>query len=159
MAAELEQNFANNTVLMAYRMPSINAAIALGQRNPRKALEYLESAEPSELGQPTPMGLAPLYPVYLRGEAYLALRDGPAAAAEFQKILDHPGIALASPLTPLAQLGCAQAAVMSKNTDAARTAYRALLLLWKNADAGLAPLNSARTELTTLPTPAPPAEG
>jgi DNA-binding winged helix-turn-helix (wHTH) protein len=155
MAADLEQNFANNTVLIAYRMPSVNAAIALGQRNPRKALEYLEIAEASELGQPTPTGLAPLYPVYLRGQAYLALKDGPAAAAEFQKILDHPGIALASPLAPLAQLGCAQAAVMSNDTDAARSAYRALLLLWKDADAGLAPLNAARAELTALPTPPP----
>jgi len=150
MAANLEREFPNNTVLQVYRIPSIKAAIALARRNPRQALEYLESAKPSELGQPTPTGLAPLYPVYLRGEAYLALHEGRAAAAEFQRILDHPGISLASALGPLAELGRARAAAMSEDEATARAAYRNVLLLWKDADPGLGPLNSAKAELSSL---------
>jgi hypothetical protein len=153
-AADLQRDFPNNTVLMAYRMPSIRAAIALSARDPRRALQLLESARPYELGQPTPTGLAPLYPVYLRGEAYLSLHDGRSAATEFQKVLDHPGIALTSALGPLSQLGVARAAAVSADIVAARRAYRDFLVLWKNADPGLALLSSARAELATLPGPA-----
>jgi eukaryotic-like serine/threonine-protein kinase len=150
IAAELEADNSKNTVWMLYRLPSIKAAIALSRGNPRRALEILEPARPYELGIPTPSGLAPLYPPYLRGQAYLLLRDGGAAALEFQKILDHPGIAPNLPLRALAQLQLARAAVVAKDVAAARSAYRDFLALWKDADSNVPVFIAARSELARL---------
>jgi eukaryotic-like serine/threonine-protein kinase len=150
IARELATDNSKNTVLMLYRLPSIEAAIALGQGNPKRALELLETVRPYELGEPTPSGLAPLYPVYLRGQAYLALRDGAAAAAEFDKILGHPGIALNSPLGVLARLQRARAAVLVKDLPAARSDYRDFLALWKDADSDVPVFIAAKSELARL---------
>jgi eukaryotic-like serine/threonine-protein kinase len=147
---QLEDNDARNTVLMLYRLPSIQAAIALARNDPTSALELLEPSRSSELGQPTPSGLASLYPVYLRGEAYLLLRNGPAAMREFQKILDNPGIALNSPLGSLAQLQWARAAVLTKDVEGARRALRSFFELWKDADTNIPILSVARSELARL---------
>jgi len=46
-----------------------------------------------------------LYPVYLRGEAYLGAKQGTAAATEFQKILGHSGVVGNEPIGVLAHLG------------------------------------------------------
>jgi eukaryotic-like serine/threonine-protein kinase len=150
IARELATDNSKNTVLMLYRLPSIEAAIALRQGNPKRALELLETVRPYELGEPTPSGLAPLYPVYLRGQAYLALRDGAAAAAEFDKILGHPGIALNSPLGVLARLQRARAAVLVKDLPAARSDYRDFLALWKDADSDVPVFIAAKSELARL---------
>jgi eukaryotic-like serine/threonine-protein kinase len=150
IAAELAMDNSKNTVLILYRLPSIEAAIALGKGNPRRALELLESAKPYELGRPTPSGMALLYPVYLRGQAYLSLRDGPAAAVEFQKILDHPGIVLNGALGALALLQRARAAVLSGDLPTARNSYRDFLTLWKDADADVPVFIAAKSELARL---------
>ena len=150
LATELATHNSQNTVLMLGRLPSIEAAIALSKGNPRRALELLESARSSELGQPTPSGLAPLYPVYLRGQAYLSLHDGPAAAVEFQKIIDHPGITLNGPLGALARLQRARAAVLAKDMPTARSAYRDFLTLWKEADSDVPVFIAAKLELARL---------
>jgi eukaryotic-like serine/threonine-protein kinase len=150
IATELATDNSENTVLILYRLPSIEAAIALARGNPRRALELLETARSYELGEPTPTGLAPLYPVYLRGQAYLSLRDGPAAAVEFQKILDHPGIALNGPLGALALLQSARAAALTRDLPAARSAYRAFLTLWKEADTDIPVFIAAKSELARL---------
>ena len=86
LARELESDYSSNTVLMLYRLPTIKAAIELRKGNPGRALDILAPLEPFELGLPTPAGLAPLYSPYLRGQAYMMLHNGAAAAAEFQKI-------------------------------------------------------------------------
>jgi eukaryotic-like serine/threonine-protein kinase len=150
IATELATDNSENTVLILYRLPSIEAAIALAHGNPRRALELLETARSYELGEPTPAGLAPLYPVYLRGQAYLSLRDGPAAAVEFQKILDHPGIALNGPLGALGLLQRARAAALTRDLPAARSAYRAFLTLWKEADTDIPVFIAAKSELARL---------
>jgi DNA-binding winged helix-turn-helix (wHTH) protein/tetratricopeptide (TPR) repeat protein len=150
IATELATDNSKNTVLILYRLPSIEAAIALAHGNPRRALELLETVRSVELGEPTPAGLAPLYPVYLRGQAYLSLRDGPAAAVEFQKILDHPGIALNGPLGALALLQRARAAALTRDLPAARSAYRAFLTLWKEADTDIPVFIAAKSELARL---------
>jgi len=149
IATELATD-SKNTVLILYRLPSIKAAIALSKGNARRALELLEPAQSSDLGQPTPSGLAPLYPVYLRGQAYLSLHDGVAAAAEFQKILDHPGIALNFPLGALAQLQRARADVLAEDIPAARSAYGDFLTLWRDADPDVPVLIAAKAELARL---------
>ena len=87
---------------------------------------------------------------YLRGQAYLQLKDGERPASEFQSILDHRGEVPASMLYPLAHLGLARAAVLANNPEKARAAYDAFLALWKDADPDLRPLKDARLEYSRL---------
>jgi eukaryotic-like serine/threonine-protein kinase len=150
IANELEKSYPSNTVLMVYRLPSVKAAIALRQGNPSRALQLLEVVKPYELGQPTPSPLAPLYPAYLRGQAYLSLHKAAAAAVEFQKLLDHPGVALNFPLGALAHLQLAKAYALAGDTPKARSAYQDFLNLWKGADPGLPILKQAKAEYVRL---------
>jgi tetratricopeptide (TPR) repeat protein len=126
-------------------VPAIRAAIALDEKNPAAALEALQPAAPYELGSPPP-GIAFLYPVYLRGLAYLQAGEGKLAAAEFQKVLDHRGIALNFPTAALAHLQLARAKAMSGDKDGAREAYRDFLTLWKGADTDNPVLRQAKAE-------------
>jgi hypothetical protein len=91
-----------------------------------------------------------LYPVYLRGAAYVAAHLGSAAAAEFQKILDHPGIVLNEPIGPPAHLGLARAYTLSGDTAKAKTAYQNFLALWKDADPDIPILQQAKAEYAKL---------
>jgi eukaryotic-like serine/threonine-protein kinase len=86
----------------------------------------------------------------VRGEAYLRARQPDSAAQEFQKILDHRGIAGASPVESLARLGLAQSRAMSGNTAAAKTAYQDFLALWKDADPDVPILLQAKAEYAKL---------
>jgi Tfp pilus assembly protein PilF len=150
IANELGRNYSSNTVLRLYRLPSINAAIALRKGNSSQALEQLEIVKPYELGQPTPTPLGTLYPAFLRGQAYLLMQDGTAAAAEFQKVLDHRGIALNFPLGALAHLGLGRAYSVAGDAAKARTAYQDFFALWKDADPGIPILQQAKTEYSNL---------
>jgi hypothetical protein len=150
IADELEKNYPSNTVLTVYRLPAVKAAIAINKGNPAQAISLLEVAKPYELGEPTPMPLATLYPPYLRGQAYLLLHNGSAAAAEFQKLLDHPGIALNFSLGPLASLQIARAYAISGDTAKARAAYNDFLTLWKDADPDIPILVAAKSEYAKL---------
>jgi eukaryotic-like serine/threonine-protein kinase len=139
---QLQRENPRNTVFTQYRLPSIKAAIALSQGNPARAIECLEMIRPYELGQPSPSGLAPLYPAYLRGLAYLSLHNGAAAAVEFNKLLDNPGVALNFTPAILAHLELARAYVLTDGTAKARSAYEGFLTLWKDADSSV-PLHVA----------------
>ena len=90
------------------------------------------------------------YPAYLRGEAYLAQHQGPAAAAEFQKILDHRGVVISDPIGALAHLQQGRAFALSGDKVEARAAYREFLQLWKEADAGTPVFERARVEYLNL---------
>jgi tetratricopeptide (TPR) repeat protein len=92
-----------------------------------------------------------LYPVYVRGEAYLAAHQGREAAAEFQKILDHRGIVLNEPIGALANLQLGRAYAMQGDTAKARTAYQDFLTLWKDADSDIPILRQAKSEYAKLP--------
>jgi serine/threonine protein kinase/tetratricopeptide (TPR) repeat protein len=133
LADDLSEQFPSDTFVNDYWVPAIRAAIALDEKNPAAALEALRPAVPYELGSPPP-GIAFLYPVYLRGLAYLQADEGKLAAAEFQKILDHRGVVLNFPTAALAHLQLARAKAMIGDRDGAREAYRDFLTLWKNAD-------------------------
>ena len=91
-----------------------------------------------------------MYPVYIRGEAYLAAHQGREAAAEFQKILDHRGIVLNEPIGALAHLQLGRAYVMSGEIAKARAAYQDFLTLWKNADPDIPILKEAKAEYAKL---------
>ena len=87
-----------------------------------------------------------LYPVYVRGEAYLMLHDGNRAAAEFQKALDHRCLVLMDFKSALARLGLARAYAMQGDGAKAKAAYQDFLTLWKDADPDVPILISAKAE-------------
>jgi Tfp pilus assembly protein PilF len=91
-----------------------------------------------------------MYPVFVRGEAYLAARQGKQAAAEFQKILDHPGIVLNQPISPLAHIGLARAYALQGDEVKARAAYQEFITVWKDADPGIPILVTAKAEYAKL---------
>ena len=92
-----------------------------------------------------------LYPIYVRGLAYLAARQPAAAAAEFQRILDHRSIVLVDPMDAMARLQLARALALSGDTVKAKSAYDDLLTLWKNADPDIPVVKEARAEYARLP--------
>jgi DNA-binding winged helix-turn-helix (wHTH) protein/tetratricopeptide (TPR) repeat protein len=139
-----------NTRLNYYWLTTIRAAIELGHKNPAKAIELLQPAGAYELGYSEPFQFGTLYPVYVRGEAYLALHQGSQAAAEYQKILYHRGIVLNCPTGALAHLGLARAYTMQGDTAKAKAAYQDFLALWKDADPDIPILIAAKAEYAKL---------
>jgi len=112
-----------------------------------KAIEALQAAGPYELGGVVNSALRP---VYVRGEAYLAAHHGSEAAAEFQKILEHRGVAVNEPIGVLAHLQIGRAYVMQGETAKARAAYQDFLTLWKDADPDIPILIAAKSEYANL---------
>src|SRR5205823_4562882 len=111
--------FPEDTNAQYYELPVLRALIALGQHQPEKALEALEVARPYDLADAGPAfgyQFGGLYPVYVRGLAYLAARRPAEAAAEFQKVLDNRGIVMGEPIGALARLQLARAMVLSNNS-------------------------------------------
>src|ERR1700674_3560771 len=148
LAGELAKSDPSSTVLMDYWLPVIQSAVQLRQGNPAKAGSLLEVAAPYELGNPSPFGN--LYPIYVRGQAYLLTHNGRAAAAEFQKIIDHPGIILNYPTGALAFVQLGRAEAMSGDMAKARKAYQDFFALWKSTDADIPVLKEAKAEYAKL---------
>ncbi len=145
----LQKSEPTNTYLKVYWLPVIEASIAMAQQAPDRAIVALEPALPYELGQPPP-ATSTMYPPYIRGLAYLAQRNGSAAASEFQKFLDHPGIVQNFLLGSLARLQLARAYAISGDTAKAKTAYQDFLALWKDADPDIPILQEAKAEYAKL---------
>src|SRR5262249_43223703 len=134
LSSDLAKRFPQDTIVQFNYLPTIRAAIRLSNAEPAKAVEALVPATPYELGGNFENLNFLLYPVYLRGEAYLAEKQGDAAATEFQKILDHPGLVRNEPIGALARLQLARAYALSDNQETARSAYNEFLTEWKGAD-------------------------
>ncbi len=154
LATELDKTFPLDTLVQRYWLPTIRAAVALQRRDPNRAVELLKMASAIDLGQPTQANVD-LCPVYLRGEAYLMLHDGNAAAAEFQKFIDHRGVVVNFQWGALARLGLARAYALDAAKDPAardkaRTAYQNFLTLWKDADPDIPILKEAKAEYAKL---------
>jgi tetratricopeptide (TPR) repeat protein len=147
LAEELEKTYPTNTILKLYWLPTINAAIELSRKDSSQAVVLLEAAAPYELGSAE---YSPLYPAYLRGQAYLLEHNGIAAAAEFQKLLDHRGIVLNSVTGSLAHLQIARAYAMMGDKAKAQASYRDFLTLWKDADPEIPILKEAKAEYAKL---------
>ena len=161
LAQDLEKRYPLDTQMQSLWLPAIEAQLALDRRNPTFALNALQAASSIELGQIMFLiNISCLYPVYVRGEAYLAAGQGSAAAAEFQKILDHSGIVWNCWTGALAHLGVARANALQARTsqgadaDLARTralaAYKDFLTLWKDADPDIPILRQAKAEYAKL---------
>jgi serine/threonine protein kinase/tetratricopeptide (TPR) repeat protein len=153
MADELQRQNPQNTKMSFYWLPVIRAAVQINRKQPERAIEVLQTAVPYELGLagPLPEIGALLYPVYLRGDAYLMLHDGTAAAAEFQKFVDNRAMVINSPLGALARLNLARAYAMQGDTTKARATYQDFLSTWKDADPDIPILNQAKAEYSKLP--------
>ena len=146
----LEQATSSLETLQAYSlgwktMVEDNSAIEINRNNPSKTIELLETVSPYELG-----AIDGLYSVYLRGLAYLLLRQGNEAATEFQKISDHRGVVGNEHIGALARLGLARAYVLQGDTTKARAVYQDFLTLWKDADPDIPILKEAKAEYAKL---------
>jgi serine/threonine protein kinase/tetratricopeptide (TPR) repeat protein len=161
LVQDLEKRYPLDTQVQSLWLPAIQAQVTLNKKNPAAALSILQAASPIELGQiQFVANISCLYPVYVRGEAYLAAGQGSAAAAEFQKILDHSGIVWNCWTGALARLGVARANALQAKTsqqadaDAARVralaAYKDFLTQWKDADPDIPILKEAKAEYTKL---------
>jgi DNA-binding winged helix-turn-helix (wHTH) protein/tetratricopeptide (TPR) repeat protein len=152
MADDLGKRFPEGTIIQFNYLPTLRAKLALLRSNPQQALDSLQAAAPYELGLPALSfyNWPNMYPVYVRGEAYLAAHQGKEAAAEFQKILNHRGIVLNEPIGALAHLQLGRAYAMSGDSAKARAAYEDFLTLWKDADPDIPVLQQAKAEYAKL---------
>jgi DNA-binding winged helix-turn-helix (wHTH) protein/tetratricopeptide (TPR) repeat protein len=153
LADDLEKRFPDDTSAKFYYVPALRALAALDNHNPAKAVEWLQINIPYELGEPQSCFygfFGVMYPVYVRGEAYLALHQGALAAAEFQKIVDHQGIVISDPVGAMARLELGRAYLMAGDQAKARVAYSDFLNLWKDADTNIPVLQQARLEYAQL---------
>jgi multidrug resistance efflux pump len=141
LAADLGKRFPEDTRVRLDYLSMIHATVALGSGDAVKAVEALRAAVPYPFFY---------YSVYLRGEAYLAAKQGAAAAVEFQKILDHPGVVVNDPIGALAHLGLGRAYALAGDSAKAKTAYQDFFALWKNADPDIPILQQAKAEYARL---------
>jgi tetratricopeptide (TPR) repeat protein len=149
LAEELAKSYPTNTNLKVYWLPTINAAIELNKGKSSQALEYLEAAAPYELGQ-AGTSINYLYPAYVRGLAYLRANNSTAAAAEFQKLVDHSGIVANFVTGSLAHIQIGRAYAKAGDTAKARAAYQDFFTLWKDADPDIPIQKQARAEYAKL---------
>jgi len=140
---DLGKRWPEDTFVQSGYLPMIRGAVALTSGNAAKAIEALAPLLPYELGQG-------LWSAYIRGQAYLKLGQGSAAAAEFQKIIDHPGVVGDDPIGALAHLGLGRAYAIAGDKAKAKVAYQDFLGLWKDADPDVPILKEAKAEYAKL---------
>jgi serine/threonine protein kinase len=149
---ELAKEYPEDTLVQVNYLPTLRAKLALNRGNTSEAFEALRAAEAYELGGTTSSmnEFTSMYPVYVRGEAYLGAHRGSEAAAEFQKILEYRGIVLNEPVGALAHLGLARAYAIQGDSAKGRAAYKDFLTLWKDADPDIPVLQQAKAEYAKL---------
>jgi tetratricopeptide (TPR) repeat protein len=145
LAAEIAKERPSDTMANGYDLPTIRATLAIHSNNPAKAVELLQPVIPYDFGSTRGMSST-----YTRGNAYLALRNGSEAAAEFQKIVDHPGVVMNAITGALAKLGLARAYALEGDSAKARVAYQDFFALWKDADPNVPILVAAKSEYAKL---------
>jgi len=152
LASDLSEKYAEDAIVQFNYLPALRAKLAVARGKGNDGIEILRAATPYELGQTTESayGWTALYPIFVRGEAYMAAHQAGEAVAEFQKILDHRGIALNLPISTLANVGLARAYVLTGDTVKARAAYEEFFTLWKDADRDIPIFKQARAEYLKL---------
>jgi len=154
LAAQLDEKHPLDTMVQKYWLPTIKGAVAMRKKDPALTVELLKAASPVELGAPSSVTVS-LLPVFVRGEAYLALGQGYEATQEFQKFIDHRGLVANFPAGALARLGLARGLALEAGADPtarekARSAFRDFLNLWQEADPDLPIYRQAKTEYAKL---------
>jgi Tfp pilus assembly protein PilF len=150
---DLGKRFPEDTIVQFNYLPTLRAKLAVSRGNISEAIESLRTAAPYELGVQSGhavYGWTALYPVFVRGEAYLAAHQSNEAAAEFQKILDHRGVVTNEPVGALAHLGLARSYAMQGDTAKAKAAYQDFLTLWTDAEPDIPVLIAAKLEYAKL---------
>ncbi len=148
---DLAKRFPEDTVVQFNYLPTLRSKLAANRGNASEAIEALRVASPYDLGKVSvTTDWSAVYPVYVRGEAYLVAHQGSEAATEFTKILDHRGIVLNGPIGALAHLQIGRAYAMQGDTAEARAAYQDFLTLWKDADPDIPILKQAKAEYAKL---------
>ena len=153
LAEDLSREFPESTFVQSMYLPTLRALSSLNAHDPAAAIQALQVASRYDLalGGVGFIGrFGGLYPIYVRGLAYLAALQPVEAAAEFQRIVDHRGIVLVDPMDALARLQLARALALSGDTGKARSVYDNLFALWENADAGIPLITEARAEHARL---------
>jgi len=151
LADDLNKRLPEDTLSQFNYLRVIRAQLALAQNDASKAVAALQAAAPYELGTLSSGPFSPaLYPIFMRGEAFLAAHQGTEAAAEFQKILDHRGIVSNEPIGALAHLQIGRAYALQGDTAKAKAAYQDFLTLWKDADSDIPILKQAKAEFAKL---------
>ncbi len=158
LARDLETRFPEDTAVKYNEVPTIRALLALKpplnqKSEPSQAIELLRIAAPYDLSAPRSSRFSffgALYPIYVRGLAYLAAHQGAEAAVEFQKVLDHRGIVGVDPIGALSHLQLGRAFVLSGDKSKAKTAYQDFQILWKDADPDIPILQEAKAEYAKL---------
>jgi eukaryotic-like serine/threonine-protein kinase len=145
LADDLNKRFPEDTLIQFIGLPDIHARLAINKRLYFEAIGDLRPGMPYELSMNGEM-----LPAYVRGEAYLAAHQGSEAAAEFQKILDHPGVVINSPVGALAHLQIGRAYAMHGDAAKAKAVYQDFLTLWKDADPDIPLLIAAKSEYAKL---------
>jgi len=154
LAEDLAREFPEDTSVQFMYLPTLRALFSLNTHDPAAAIQALQIASRYDLalGRIGFIGrYGGLYPIYVRGQAYLAAQQPTAAAAEFRRILDHRSIVLVDPMDAMARLQLGRALALSGDTVKAKRAYDDLLTLWKNADPDIPVLEQARAEYARLP--------
>jgi hypothetical protein len=154
LADDLAREGPEDTSVQFLYLPTLRALFALNADDPAAAIQALQIASRYDLalGRVGFIGrFGGLYPIYVRGLAYLAARQPAQAAAEFQRIVDHRSIVLVDPMDALARLQLARALVLAGDTVKAKSAYSDLLTLWQNADSDIAIVKETRAEYARLP--------
>lgn len=152
IAADLEKHYPDDTSVQFSYLPVLRALDALNRGDAAKALEMTQASAPYDLAVPgtayftDASFFGALYPVYVRGLAYSRMGHYREAAAEFQKILDHPGIMLNDPMGPMARLQLARALSASAEHAKAAAVYKDLLAIWNKADQDLPLVKEAKVE-------------
>jgi tetratricopeptide (TPR) repeat protein len=142
LAEKMSAERPRGTLVQNYWMPVIRAQAHVRRGAAQAAIESLRPAEPYELSD----SRLPLLPAYVRGEAYLLAGDGPRAAAEFQKLLQHHGAVGNSLLGPMSRIGLARALALAGDRSGAKTQYDAFLEIWRGADPEIPVMRQARAE-------------
>jgi serine/threonine protein kinase/Flp pilus assembly protein TadD len=153
LAERLDKEYPEDTQVQATYVPTLRALVALDKNDPRKAIDLLEANRPYEFGIP-PLAFnhfyGNMYPIYVRGLAYLAMRNPAEAAVEFGRLLSHPGLAAGDPVDAAARRQLARALELAGDKTKAKSAYQDFLSSWKDADPDIPILKQAKTEYARL---------
>ena len=153
LANKLDKEYPEDTQVQATYVPTLRALVALNKNDPRKALDFLEANRPYEFGIP-PLAFihfyGNMYPIYVRGLAYLAMRNSAEAAVEFSRLLAHPGLAAGDPVDAAARRQLARALGLAGDKTKAKSAYQDFLKSWKEAEPDIPILRQAKSEYANL---------